>query len=280
MNDKTKRPDDAEALRSTISEGYARVAETGGGCGGGTCCSPDTPPATLSLDMGYSAGDLAALPQGADLGLGCGAPVQQAALQPGETVVDLGAGAGIDAFLAARDVGPDGHVIGVDMTDAMLERARANAAEGGVTNVEFRKGLIEDLPVDDASVDVILSNCVINLSPEKHRVFAEATRVLRPGGRMVLSYMVLEAELPVAIVRNVDATVGCVGNAVLREEYLATVREAGFSGVEILSETSYGGELAAVGPLIDRVAADTDMTSDEVAGHLSKVTSLTLRLTR
>ena len=239
-DDKNRRPDDPDALRTAVSEGYARVAEGGSGCCSTSCCSKAMPQ-TTSLELGYESDDLNTLPDGADLGLGCGAPVVAAELKPGETVLDLGSGAGIDAFLAVREVGSEGRVIGVDMTDAMIEKARANAEQAGHPNVEFRKGLIEDLPVDDASVDAILSNCVINLSPEKDRVFREAYRVLRPGGRMVFSDIVLEEALPESIAKHIDATVGCVGNAALRDDYLKAASDAGF-GVEILAE----GESAAL----------------------------------
>ena len=185
-----RRPTDPDALRRAVAEGYARIAEGGdaGCCSSGCGCGA---PADISREVGYRDADLAAIPADADLGLGCGNPVALADLQPGETVLDLGSGAGMDAFLAASKVGPGGRVIGVDMTPAMLERARRNAEQGGHANVEFREGLIEALPLDDASVDAILSNCVINLSPQKDRAFREARRVLRPGGRMVAAAVLL-----------------------------------------------------------------------------------------
>jgi len=223
---------------------------------------------------------LATVPEGADMGLGCGAPVAWAALKPGETVLDLGSGPGMDAFLAAREIGPDGHVIGVDMTNAMLDKARENASSGGYENVEFRKGLIEDLPVDDASIDVILSNCVINLSPEKDRVFAEAVRVLKPGGRMVISDIVLDEDLPPEMARHLDATVGCVGNAVVRDEYLATAKQAGFTNVEILKEISYGEKIGHASPIVEAVSRDTALSMEQVAEHMGKVRSVTVRFTR
>ena len=272
-----RRPDDPDALREAVSEGYARVAGAGSSCcGPSPCCGPDG--GTVSLEIGYEAADLDALPDGADLGLGCGAPVAAADLKPGETVLDLGSGAGIDAFLAARAVGPDGRVIGVDMTDAMLERARANAAAAGVANVEFHKGMIEELPLSDASVDVILSNCVINLSPEKDRVFREAVRVLKPGGRMVFSDIVLEAPLPPALTDDLDAVVGCVGNASLRADYLQAARDAGFTSIEILNESNYGSNVAALAPLADALVLRTGLSAAEITSHLANVTSLTLRL--
>jgi len=271
----SQRPDDPTALRDAVSRGYSQIAsqqDTGCGC----CCGGGD----ISATLGYNPADLAAVPAGADLGLGCGAPVQAADLQPGEVVVDLGSGPGLDAFLAARAVGPSGRVIGIDMTPAMLEKARQNAAEAGQTNVEFRQGIIEDLPVDDASVDVIVSNCVINLSPEKARVFREAVRVLRPGGRMVISDIVLTAPLPAEVAGHLDATIGCVGGAVVREEYLAVAREAGFGKVEILKESSYGQAVVVGSPLAASVARDTGLSLDEVAAQLGKVQSVTVRFTR
>lgn len=276
MNGKT-RPNDPDALRRAVAAGYARIAESGelGCCSSGCGCGA---PADISREVGYRDDDLAAIPAGADLGLGCGNPVALADLRPGETVLDLGSGAGMDAFLAASKVGPGGRVIGVDMTPAMLARARRNAELGGHANVEFREGLIEALPLDDASVDAILSNCVINLSPQKDRVFREARRVLRPGGRMVVSDLVLEAELPAAIAERIDATVGCIGNASLRADYLRTAREAGFGSVEILKESGYGAAVAADSPLARDVARDTGLPLSRIAELLGGVTSLTLRL--
>ena len=276
MNE-NRRPTDPDALRRAVAEGYARIAEgeDAGCCSSGCGCGA---PAEISRVVGYRDDDLAAIPAEADLGLGCGNPVALAELRPGETVLDLGSGAGMDAFLAASKVGPGGRVIGVDMTPAMLARARRNAGQGGHANVEFREGLIEALPLDDASVDVILSNCVINLSPQKDRVFREARRVLRPGGRMIVSDLVLEAELPAAIAERIDATIGCVGNASLRADYLRTAHEAGFGTVEILKESSYGASIAADSPLARDVARDTGLPLSRIAELLGGVTSLTLRL--
>src|SRR6185369_1309222 len=171
-------------------------------------------------EIGYSADQMAAIPEGANLGLGCGNPLQYANVQPGEVVLDLGSGAGIDCFLAAREVGSSGRVIGVDMTPAMIEKARANAAKGDYRNVEFRLGEIENLPVADATIDVIISNCVINLSPDKGRVFREAFRALKPGGRLLVSDLVLTRALTPELQNNVDLYVGCVAGASLKDDYL------------------------------------------------------------
>jgi SAM-dependent methyltransferase len=223
--------------RAVVREKYGVVAE-GGTCGCGCCQSAPDDEATLAA-LGYTPEQRAAIPEGADLGLGCGNPLAHAALTPGETVLDLGSGAGIDCFLAAREVGPGGRVIGVDMTAAMLERARGNAVKVGSTNVEFRLGEIEHLPVSDASVDAIISNCVVNLSPDKPQVFREALRVLKPGGRLVVSDLVLTRELGDALRRDVNLYVGCVAGASLKDEYLRLIREAGFQDVQVVEEHGY-----------------------------------------
>ena len=179
------------------------------------------------------------IPEGANLGLGCGNPLGHGEAKPGEAVLDLGSGAGIDCFLAAREIGPTGRVIGVDMTPAMIQRARANAAKAGTENVEFRLGEIEHLPVADASVDLVISNCVVNLSPDKLQVFREAFRALRPGGRLVVSDLVLTRPLEPGMAESVDLYVGCVAGASLLDDYLAMMRGAGFAQVEVLEENAY-----------------------------------------
>ena len=223
----------ADELRNAVREKYGDIAKsTGDSCGCGT--------ADLEA-LGYSRDQSANVPDGADLGLGCGNPLQHAAVQPGETVLDLGSGAGVDSFLAAKDVGASGQVIGVDMTPAMLDRARANARSIHADNVEFRLGEIENLPVANESVDVIISNCVINLSPHKPAVFAEAFRVLRPGGRLVVSDLVLLEELPADIRSSVTAYIGCVAGASHRDAYLQHLRAAHFEKIEVVEEKRYAG---------------------------------------
>src|SRR5439155_22533696 len=187
-------------------------------------------------------------PEGATLGLGCGNPLAFANAQPGETVLDLGSGAGIDCFLAAREVGAGGRVIGVDMTPAMLERARSNAGKHGYANVEFRLGEIEHLPVADATVDLVISNCVVNLSPDKPQVFREAFRALRGGGRMLVSDLVLTREIGSELKQNVDLYVGCVAGASLEEDYLRFIREAGFEDVEAVNRSRYDGGADRLAP--------------------------------
>jgi SAM-dependent methyltransferase len=228
-----------DAVRATVRETYSRIAvsdTSGGGCcstAASSCCDASSPTSLVSTLLGYSDDDLAAVPDGADLGLGCGNPGAIAAMQAGETVLDLGSGAGFDVFLAARAVGPSGRVIGVDMTPEMVSKARANAAAGGYDNVEFRLGEIEHLPVADGTVDVIISNCVINLSPDKAAVFHDAFRVLRPGGRLAISDVVASAELPDEISSDLLLYSGCIAGASLISEVHSMLLEAGFDDVVI-----------------------------------------------
>jgi SAM-dependent methyltransferase len=226
-----------DALRATVRETYGRIAvsDSAGCCAPSTssCCEPSAPAQLNSTLLGYSEADLAAVPAGADLGLGCGNPGAIAAIQAGETVLDLGSGAGFDAFLAARAVGPNGRVIGVDMTPEMVSKARANAETGGYDNVEFRLGEIEHLPIADGTIDVIISNCVINLSPDKATVFSDAFRVLRPGGRLAISDVVASAELPDEIRSDLALYSGCVAGASLISGLHAMLRAAGFADVVI-----------------------------------------------
>ena len=222
-----------DEIRSAVRETYGKIAEQGGSCCSGGSCGTSAIAGTDAERLGYSADDASAVPEGANLGLGCGNPQAIAALQLGETVLDLGSGAGFDAFLAARAVGDNGQVIGVDMTHEMLAKARDNAAKVGYVNVEFRLGEIEHLPVADASVDVIISNCVINLSPDKHQVFREAFRVLRPGGRLAISDIVASAELPDAVRSDLALYTGCMAGASQIDELDAMLREAGFADIRI-----------------------------------------------
>ncbi|MFX0000937.1 MAG: arsenite methyltransferase [Candidatus Hodarchaeota archaeon] len=192
-----------------------------------------------SAELGYSKDDLQNVPDGANLALGCGNPTAHASIQEGETVLDLGSGGGLDCFIAAKKVGKTGKVIGVDMTPSMIDRARENARNGNYDNVEFRLGEIEHLPVADNSVDLIISNCVINLAPNKENVFREAFRVLKPGGRITVSDIVLLKELPDVIRKNVQAYVGCIGGAILKNEYIEAIENVGFKDVEILDQSNF-----------------------------------------
>lgn len=223
--------DDAEAIKATVRDQYGKVAKGEGACGSLCGCTDNAE--GLAIGFGYSPEDLAALPEGANLGLSCGNPQTIAALKAGQSVLDLGSGAGFDCFLAARKVGPTGRVIGVDMTDAMLEKARGNAERGGLTNVEFRKGEIESLPVDDASIDVTISNCVLNLVPDKDRAFREIHRVLKPGGRLAVSDMAWGREPEATVRQDMEALVGCIGGALVLDDYVARLGRAGFTSIAV-----------------------------------------------
>ena len=233
-----------EEIRKAVREGYSKIALQESSCCGpaNTCgCGCGSPQETVSRAIGYTDEQLAAVPDGANLGLGCGNPTALASLKEGEVVLDLGSGGGFDCFLAANAVGEGGRIIGVDMTAEMIEKARENAKKGNYHNVEFRLGEIENLPVADNSVDVVISNCVINLSPEKGRVFKEVYRALKPGGRLMISDIALLKELPDVIKGSVEAYVGCVAGATTKQEYLATVEAAEFGEVEVVSEVSTKG---------------------------------------
>ncbi|MDD4880821.1 MAG: arsenite methyltransferase [Gallionellaceae bacterium] len=224
--------------RQQVREAYGAIARSGGcGCGP-SCCTPseENVAELLAQGIGYSAEETAAAPDGANLGLGCGNPQAIAALKPGETVLDLGSGAGFDCFLAARAVGQAGRVIGVDMTPDMVSKARANAAKGGYANVEFRLGEIEHLPVADRTIDVIISNCVINLSPDKAQVFRDAYRALKPGGRLAISDIVLTAELPEDMKAEVALYTGCVAGAASVSGLTALIAGAGFMDIRIAAK--------------------------------------------
>lgn len=225
-------------VKEIVKEGYSQIAKTSAQCGCGSCgCSSNMTTQKQSGEMGYSEEEMNAVPSGANLGLGCGNPTAIASLKEGDIVLDLGSGAGFDVFLAAKKVGNSGKAIGVDMTDEMLVKARENAARGGFTNVEFKKGDIENLPLDNSSVDVVISNCVINLAPDKAKVFAEIYRVLKTGGRLMVSDTVLIKELPAELKNDKDLLVGCVSGAILKEAYLDLLKEAGFSDITIHKET-------------------------------------------
>ena len=232
--------DKHDGHRQEVRDAYAKVAQAnneGDACGiGSSCCgvSDDAAINTLiSTRLGYSEDDLSAVPEGADMGLGCGNPRAIASLKPGEVVVDLGSGGGFDCFLAAQEVGATGHVIGIDMTPDMLSKARNNAAKGKYSNVEFRLGEIENLPVANDTADVIISNCVINLSPNKAQVFKDAFRILKPGGRLAISDVVATIELPEAMRNDAGLIAGCMGNASLIEDLYLMIEAAGFENIRI-----------------------------------------------
>ncbi|MBE9507564.1 MAG: arsenite methyltransferase [Chloroflexi bacterium] len=221
-----------EEIRQAVRDKYGSVAQatdTGCGCSISSCCNPGD----VSVALGYSLEQLTAAPEGANMGLGCGNPHAIASLKEGETVLDLGSGGGFDCFLAAQAVGETGRVIGVDVTPEMVSKARQNVASVGFKNIEFRLGEIENLPVADASVDVIISNCVINLSPEKPRVFREALRVLKPGGRLAISDVVATAQLPDEMKKDLALYAGCVAGAASIDELVDMLRKAGFTHIRI-----------------------------------------------
>ncbi|WP_423907314.1 arsenite methyltransferase [Candidatus Spongiihabitans sp.] len=224
-------------LRKAVREQYGKVAESDNSdCGNSatSCCDESSSDAkTTSMKLGYSNTDVCEVPDGANMGLGCGNPKAIASLKPGETVLDLGSGGGFDCFLAVREVGESGQVIGVDMTHEMLSKARKNAADAGYGNVDFRLGEIENLPVADSSVDVIISNCVINLSPEKAKVFRESLRVLKPGGRLAISDVVATAELPEKFKNDMALFTGCMSGASSIKAIETMLKDAGFDEIAI-----------------------------------------------
>ena len=232
-----------QSVKETVKARYGSIAKENASCCGpatseASCCSASAQD-TISKRIGYSDEDLQAVPEGANLGLGCGNPLALSSVKEGDTVLDLGSGAGFDCFLAAKRTGETGRVIGVDMTPEMLAKARANAEKGGYANVEFREGEIEKLPVEDDSVDIVISNCVINLSPDKEAVFSEIHRVLKPGGKFFVSDIVLSAPLPESILTSAAAYTACVAGALLKEDYLAKIHAAGFNEVNVLNESVF-----------------------------------------
>lgn len=258
-----------EDVRKAVRDRYARAATETESCCAPSCCGGTATADQTAQALGYSAQALKDLPSDANLGLGCGNPTAIASLQKGQTVLDLGSGAGIDCFLASKEVGPTGKVIGVDMTPEMVARARSNASKGGYTNVEFRLGEIEALPVADGSVDVIISNCVLNLSPEKGRVLADAFRVLKSGGRMVISDMVSDLPVPAVVAGSLDAVAGCLPTA--RADYMAQFAAAGFTDVRISDEKPYPASYILADPGVQAFIdahADTRYELEAFAGSI------------
>jgi SAM-dependent methyltransferase len=269
-----------EEIKKAVRQGYAEVAKTESTCcttadsccGGGADLAQD-----ISRKIGYTDEDIQAVPEGSNLGLGCGNPVALASLKDGETVLDLGSGAGFDCFLAAGQVGKEGKVIGVDMTPEMLEKARENARKGGFENVEFRLGEIEHLPVADGSADAVISNCVINLVPDKRAVFNDAFRVLKPGGRLMVSDIVLLKGLPDVILNSVSAYVGCLAGAIMKDEYIGAIESAGFAEVEITEEKSFPIELMANDPTAKAVIENMEIPGEELSDIAQSVLSISVR---
>jgi arsenite methyltransferase len=263
-------------IKKVVRESYAKIATQGDSCCApvDSCCGSPDSAGDISKNIGYTEKELKSVPEGSNLGLGCGNPVALASLKEGETVLDLGAGAGFDCFLAAKKVGQKGKVIGVDMTPEMVEKARENMEKGGYENVEFRLGEIENLPVADNSVDTIISNCVINLAPDKRKVFKEAFRVIKPGGRLMISDIVLLEDLPEKIKNSIEAYVGCVSGAILKDEYIKAVKEAGFQDVEVIDETSFPVESIVNDPTTKDLIEKFNIPAEKVEKVVNSVQSI------
>ena len=262
-------------IKKIVRTGYAKIADRKSSCCGhvDTCETTDLHE-SISKKIGYTDEELNAIPEGANLGLGCGNPVALASLKEGETVLDLGSGAGLDCFLAAKKVGKSGKIIGVDMTPEMIEKARENVRKSNYDNVEFRLGEIENLPVADNSVDALISNCVINLSPDKKRVFQEAFRVLKPGGRLMISDIVLLKELPYFIKNSIEGYTGCVSGAIMKDEYIDIIKTAGFQDVKIIDETPFHIECMANDPAANAIIEKFKVSPEKLKDVASSVVSI------
>jgi arsenite methyltransferase len=273
---------DNEDIKKAVRDRYGAFAESSSSCCGpkSSCGCGSDANEEISEALGYTKEQMNSIPKDANLGLGCGNPVAIASLKPGETVLDLGSGAGFDCFLAANQVGNSGKVIGVDMTPAMLTKARRNAVSGGYENVEFRLGEIENLPAANSSVDVIISNCVINLAPDKARVFVEAYRVLKPGGRFMISDIVLTAPLPDFIRESVQAYVGCISGALLKDDYLSIVEKSGFGDIEILSEKIYSIEELLETPEAEQILKKSGENAQAIGKSVLSITVSARKLSR
>lgn len=272
-----------EEVHKIVREGYAEIARQRGSCGGDNkatssvscgCGSAVGNAEIISKSIGYTDEDIKTVPDGANLGLGCGNPIALASLKKGEVVLDLGSGAGFDCFLAVSRVGKNGKVIGVDMTPEMLDKARENARKGGYKNVEFRLGEIENLPVADNSVDAIISNCVINLSADKKKVFEEAFRVLKPGGRLMVSDIVVLKELPDFVKNSVDAYVGCVAGAIKKNEYLKVIKASGFEAVKVVDESIFPLDCVINDPAAKVIMDDLKITPEQIKEVSASIASI------
>lgn len=253
-----------EKIKKMVREGYAKIAKTEN-----CCCS-----SKISQKIGYTKEELKSVPKDADFSLGCGNPVALASLKEGETVLDLGSGGGLDCFLAAKIVGEKGNVIGVDMTPEMIDKARENCRKGKYKNVEFRLGEIENLPVADNTADVIISNCVINLSPNKKRVFKESFRVLKPCGRLMISDIVLLKELPEALKKSTQAYIGCLSGAIMKDKYIELIKDAGFQSVKIVEETRFPINFVANDPTAKAIMKDSNISFETAKEFASSVASI------
>ena len=269
----TKKEED---LKRAVRENYGRVAEQARSCCSSSCCSTAKPNA-IAKKVGYTEEEVEAVPSGSNLGLGCGNPIALASLSEGETVLDLGSGAGFDCFLASNIVGPKGLVIGVDMTSEMIARARDNALKGGYKNVEFRPGEIESLPVEDNTIDIIISNCVINLVPNKEKAFLEAFRVLKPGGRLMVSDIVLQKKLPDFVLESIEAYVGCIAGASTRTAYLDAIRSAGFEDVTVMDETAFPLDCMTNDPTGQAILLSLKGSAEEIKKLEGAISSIKVR---
>jgi SAM-dependent methyltransferase len=269
------KPSDKK-IKAFVQERYSQIAKQNTSCCGQAepCCGPSNMAEHIGKAIGYSEQELRSVPENANLGLGCGNPVALASLQEGETVLDLGAGAGFDCFLAAKRVGKKGKVIGVDMTIEMLEKARENAKKGQYENVEFKLGEIENIPMEAETVDVIISNCVINLSPDKKKVFQEAFRVLKPGGRFMVSDLVLLKDLPESVKKSVQAYTGCIAGAMKREDYIKLIEEAGFRQVEVQGEEFFSLGMESEDAMAKAIAQETKIPIERLSEIARTVVSI------
>lgn len=269
-------------VRKAVRERYGMIAKSkSASCCGApkskifSCCGTAASDAkAASLGVGYAESDLSSIPENANMGLGCGNPLAFASIKEGDTVLDLGSGGGIDCFLAAQRTGKSGRVIGVDMTAEMIERARLNAENSGYRNVEFRLGEIEHLPVEDNSVDLVISNCVINLSPDKGQVFKEISRVLKPGGRLMVSDIVLTGSLPENILRSMDAYVSCIAGASAKDDYLKYITDAGLKDVTIIDESGIPAEIWLNDPMIEKGLRDAGISISESKNFSGSIVSI------
>lgn len=265
-------------IKKKVREAYARAAEQSSCC----CDTEDTTtvgtanPESITKKIGYSAADIGAVPDGATSSFGCGNPTAIATIQKGETILDLGSGLGFDCFIAARKVGKKGKIIGVDMTPEMIDKARENADKGDFGNVEFRLGEIENLPAADRSVDAVISNCVINLSVDKRRVFQEAFRVLRPGGRLMISDIVLRQELPKRIRDSIRAYVGCVAGALLKSDYIELIKKSGFKEVRVLKEFAFPIQVEIRNSMTSEIVKRTGITRETLGKIGESVLSISV----
>lgn len=241
-----------------------------------TCCDLDSMVSDISKDIGYSESELEEVPEGSNLGIGCGNPTALASIQQGETILDLGSGAGFDCFLAAKETGETGQVIGVDFTPEMITQANKNAKSGNYDNVEFKLGEIEDLPIENNTIDLIISNCVINLSDQKDQIFKEAFRVAKPNGRLMISDVILLKELPDYVMKSVEGHIACLSGTVSKEDYINGIKNAGFKDVKIDKEGSFPIELMLNDPIAKKLVIDNNLSENEIKDIASSIASISV----